>query len=86
MTMPEIPNDNPDAEHPVVPWLTYPRRAWLYRVLGGLALVGVVLGLATAEVVFAFLALAFTLVSTGTAVLNTPRHPEPPQVEFHGHP
>lgn len=60
------------GEHPIVPWLTQRRRAWVYRVVVAGATVAATLGvISEAEAVVAAAAAA-ALLSTGLAALNTP--------------
>lgn len=61
-------------EHPVFPWLTRRRRAWLYRVLVAAGGVLTVYGVATAEEVAVWLGLAVA-VSNATPAAHTPTTP-----------
>lgn len=66
------PTTPPEAEpHPVLPWLTTPRRAWLYRVLLASGALAVLYGLASGEEVALWLGLAVAL-SNVTPAANTP--------------
>ena len=59
------------SEHPVIPWLTEARRAWLYRVLTGIAPLCVIYGVVGDQAVVAWLGFAASVLGTGTAALNT---------------
>lgn len=64
----------PDA-HPVVPWLTPPRRAWLYRVVVALVALAVIYGVVSGEEAAAWIAAAAAVIGSGTAAMHTPtRH------------
>ena len=58
--------------HPVVPWLTAPRRAWLYRVIAAAAPLSVVYGVVSETAAPLWLGFGAALLSTGTAALHTP--------------
>ena len=62
----------PDQAHPVVPWLTQERRAWLYRVLTAMATLVVIYGVASGEDVAVWLGAAAAFLGNGTAALHTP--------------
>jgi len=63
--------DTPDA-HPVVPWLTPPRRAWLYRlVLAALAIL-VAYGVVADQEAAVWAAVVAAFLGSGTAALHTP--------------
>lgn len=68
-TDPTRPTDA--APHPVFPWLTEARRAWLYRVLVALGALLVLYGVATATEVAVWLGLAVAL-SNATPAAHTP--------------
>lgn len=61
----------PEA-HPVVPWLTPPRRAWLYRVTGAAVPLLAFYGYLAEQAVPLWLAFAGSVIGTGTAALHTP--------------
>lgn len=61
-----------DDRHPVVPWLTAPRRAWLYRVMGAAAPLSVLYGVVSETAAPLWLGFGGALLSTGTAALHTP--------------
>lgn len=61
----------PDA-HPVVPWLTPPRRAWLYRLTSAAVPLLAFYGLVAELAVPLWLAFAGAMIGTGTAALHTP--------------
>jgi len=66
------PTTLPDAEpHPVLPWLTTPRRAWLYRVLTAVGALAILYGLVSGEEAAAWLGLAVAL-SNVTPAAHTP--------------
>lgn len=58
--------------HPIVPWLTPARRAWLYRVVVAAAPLAVLYGVATETEAALWVGLALTLIGTGTAAAHTP--------------
>lgn len=60
----------PDA-HPLTPWLTPARRAWLYRVLTAAAPLLVAKGLASESDLQVYLGIAAAVLGTGTAALHT---------------
>lgn len=65
----------PDA-HPVVPWLTPARRAWLYRLAAafvGLLLVAGLVGPDALDAWLELIAAALGLTTTTVAALHTPR-------------
>lgn len=59
-------------DHPVFPWLTAQRRAWLYRTMASAAPLLVLYGVVSETAVPLWLGFGGTLVSTGTAALHTP--------------
>lgn len=61
-----------DAPHPVFPWLTAPRRAWLYRVVVAVAPLAVLYGVLDDQAAALWLGVAATVLGTGTAALHTP--------------
>jgi len=61
----------PDA-HPLLPWLTPERRAWLYRVVGAAMPLLVLYGVVADQEAAVWLALAAAALSSGTAALHTP--------------
>lgn len=61
----------PDA-HPLVPWLTPRRRAYLYRVATALASVAVALGVLGAGEASGVLALVSAVLAAPVAALHTP--------------
>lgn len=71
--MNEDPNLIDDGgEHPIVPWLTQRRRAWLYRVAVVAAGGAVALGLISETEGLVAVSAVAGLLSTGLAALNTP--------------
>lgn len=65
--MPEIP----DA-HPVFPWLTPPRRAWIYRCSVAAVPLLAFYGLLADQAAGLWVGFAAALIGTGTAALHTP--------------
>lgn len=61
----------PDA-HPLLPWLTPARRAWLYRVCTAGAPLAVAYGLASDAKAVLWLGVVGAALGTGTAALHTP--------------
>ncbi len=61
----------PDA-HPVLPWLTPVRRAWLYRVTGAAAPLLAFYGVVSEQAVPLWLAFAGSLIGSSVAALHTP--------------
>lgn len=61
----------PDA-HPIVPWLTPVRRAWLYRVVVTVVPLLVGYGALSGQQAASWLALAAAAIGSGTAALHTP--------------
>ncbi len=59
--------------HPLLPWLTAPRRAWLYRVTAAAAPLATVYGLVSEQAAGLWVGFGAALLSTGTAALHTPR-------------
>ncbi len=62
----------PDTPHPIVPWLTAVRRAWLYRTVAALVPLLVTYGALSGQQAAAWVALAAALIGSGTAALHTP--------------
>lgn len=62
------PGDDP---HPVIPWLTKPRRQWLYGVTLAAQPLAVALSVATDNVIALGVAVVLAMVSTGVALPNT---------------
>lgn len=62
---------SPDP-HPVVPWLTASRRAWLYRVLASATPLLVLYGVVSGEEAAAWLAAAGSIIGSSVAALHTP--------------
>lgn len=60
-------------DHPVFPWLTAARRAWLYRVAVAVLPLLVVAGVVAGAVAPLILAVVVAVLSTGTAALHTPK-------------
>lgn len=63
---------NPDP-HPLFPWLTAPRRAWLYQVTAAVLPLLVAAGVLTAAVAPLIAAAVLAFLSAGTAALHTPK-------------
>lgn len=61
----------PDA-HPLLPWLTPERRAWLYRLVSAAMPLLVLYGVAAEHDVAVWLGVAAAFLGTGTAALHTP--------------
>lgn len=68
-----MPDPTIPDPHPVVPWLTPHRRAWLYRVVVTAVALLVVYGALSGEEAAAWVAAAAALIGSGTAALHTPR-------------
>lgn len=60
-------------DHPVFPWLTAPRRAWLYRVCVAVSPLATAYGIASESDASLWLGFAAALLGTGTAAAHTPR-------------
>lgn len=60
-----------DVEHPVFPWLTERRRAYLYRVLAAVFLVLVGRGVVDGDAAGDLIALGAALLGTSTAAAHT---------------
>lgn len=69
------PSTEPDAEHPVIPWLTRPRRLWLYSVVGTLVPLLTVVAAAQSSLWAALGAVALSLIGTGITIPNTSTAP-----------
>lgn len=65
------PETEPDIPHPVIPWLTKPRRLWLYGVIGAVQPVLIALAVASGSTIATIGAVATSIVSTGVVVPNT---------------
>lgn len=63
--------NTPDP-HPIVPWLTPRRRAWLYRVVAAVAPLAVLYGVVSETEAALWVAVAATVLGSGTAALHTP--------------
>lgn len=59
--------------HPVIPWLTAPRRRWLYGVVTAAQPLAVALSLATENVAPLVAGVILAFIGTGTAGAHTPR-------------
>lgn len=70
---PPVDPDLGEGDHPVIPWLTQPRRRWIYGVVASLGAIAVVAGLATASTVMVTVAAVAAVLSTGLARANTPK-------------
>lgn len=68
-------------DHPVVPWLTAERRAWIYRVAFALMPILVFHGVMSEDSASLWVAVFVTLLSTGTAAAHTPTHQHRSQSE-----
>lgn len=76
MTVPTPdPATEPDDPHPVIPWLTRPRRIWLYGVIGTLTPLLTVHGITSETTGSLWAAVALSIVGTGVVVPNTLRAP-----------
>lgn len=62
-----------EGDHPVIPWLTQPRRRWIYGVVASLGAIAVVAGVASASMVVVTIAAVAAVLSTGLARVNTPK-------------
>lgn len=58
--------------HPVFPWLTQARRAWLYRVVTALAPLTVLYGVVSGEEAAVWVGAIAAILGSGTAALHTP--------------
>lgn len=67
-----MPDPTIPDPHPVVPWLTPHRRAWLYRVALAVLPLLVLYGIAAEEEVAVWAGFIAAVLSTGTAALHTP--------------
>lgn len=66
-------DDNPpqgNDRHPVIPWLTAPRRRWLYRVCLAAVPVAVILGIADQTTAMAWIGLVAAILSGSVALPN----------------
>ncbi len=61
----------PDTPHPVIPWLTRPRRVWLYGVIGAAEPVLIAVGATSKSLAPLAAALLLSIVGTGVALPNT---------------
>lgn len=61
----------PDTPHPVIPWLTRPRRVWLYGVIGAAEPALIAVGAANGSTAALVGAVALSIVGTGVALPNT---------------
>lgn len=59
--------------HPFFPWLTAPRRAWLYQVVLAALPLLTLYGIVADQAAPLFGALTLALVGSGTAALHTPK-------------
>lgn len=57
--------------HPIVPWLTAPRRRWLYGVITAAQPLLAVIGITTESTAPLWVAVALAVVGTGTATAHT---------------
>lgn len=64
-------NTEPETPHPVIPWLTRPRRVWLYGVIGALEPALIAVGLANGSTAALVGAVLLSIVGTGVALPNT---------------
>jgi hypothetical protein len=64
--------DDDGGEHPIIPFLTYKRRAWLYRVTSPVSALLMSYGIVDSNTAALWTALAFAVIGNGTAALNTP--------------
>lgn len=69
---PDTPIDDDGRDHPIIPWLTQPRRAWLYRLSPVVAALAVAYGLVADEKAPLWVAAFIAIVSPGVAAVNTP--------------
>lgn len=60
----------PDDPHPVIPWLTAPRRKWLYGIVLAAQPLGAILGDNIDEAWPIVTALVLAVIGTGTALAN----------------
>jgi hypothetical protein len=60
------------GEHPVIPFLTLRRRAWLYRLATPVAALLTSYGIVDGNTAALWAALAVQVIGTGTAAINTP--------------
>lgn len=61
------------TDHPIVPWLTAPRRRWLYSVLTAVQPLLIAYGVASDSDAPLIVGLALAIVGTGTAAAHTAR-------------
>lgn len=59
--------------HPMFPWLTAPRRTWLYQFAAALLPLLVAVGVVTATLAPLIVAVIVAFLSAGTAALHTPK-------------
>lgn len=64
-----------ELPHPVFPWLTTRRRAWLYRVLTAVGALALLYGAAGGDEITGWVVLAAAVLGTGTAAAHTPTSP-----------
>jgi hypothetical protein len=63
------------GEHPIIPFLTLKRRAWLYRVSSPVSALLMSYGIVDKNSAALWTALAVAVIGNGTAALNTPTKP-----------
>jgi hypothetical protein len=72
MTQPNpIPETEVQITHPVLPWLTAPRRRWLYGVVTAAQPLLVAIAGASGSVVPLVIATVLAAIGTGTATAHT---------------